>query len=102
MQLEGVVETKYVTVGSGDKQKTYPMTLLPASVGFKYFSKIDNPMGLESDEIKELVCISLNMKADKFEKEFAGKMGAIFTIVKEIIEFNYADVFQELDSDEQD
>lgn len=82
--------------------KSYTVTKLPATKGNKVFKKISS-QGLDSldeDEIKQLIVDSCSMKPETFEIEFSGRMKALYTLVGEILQYNFEDVFQELDSEE--
>lgn len=83
-------------VDVGDK--SYTLTQLNASLAYRYLSKIKKQAeGIEmsAEDIKELIVESTGISRDKYEKEFSGKMLSLYKLVEEIIEFNYADVFQQ-------
>lgn len=95
-------KTKIVTVGKEPNQKDYVITELPVLLQFKYLPKVDNLFDLTEAELKELICKSISISVDKFDSEFNGKLTSIMTLVREIVDFNYEDVFQELVSEAQD
>ena len=85
--------------------KSYTLTQLKASVAYRYLTKIQaqamHGSEMSADDIKELIVESTGIGRDKYETEFCGKMASLFKLVEEIIEFNYADVFQEGASNEK-
>lgn len=84
-------------------EKSYTLTQLNASLAYQYLGKIRKQAeGIEMspEEVKNLIVESTGMSRDKYEKEFSGKMLSMFKLVEEIIEFNYADVFQQDVSEE--
>lgn len=93
--------TSIVDVGD----KSYTLTQLKASTAYRYLGKIKDQalMGTEmsADDVKELIVESTGIGRDKYETEFCGKMGSLFKLIEEIIQFNYADVFQEGVSEEK-
>jgi hypothetical protein len=47
--------------------------------------------------IKELLSgVTKGTATINFDQEFAGRYGAIFDLVKEVLKFNFADVFSKL------
>lgn len=95
-------KTKIVTVGKEPEQKDYVITELPVLLQFKYLPKVDSLFDLDEAELKELICKSISISVDKFDSEFNGKLPSVMTLVREIVDFNYEDVFQELVSEAQD
>jgi hypothetical protein len=89
-------------VDIGDK--SYTITQLKASTAYRYLNKIKDQATLgndmSADDIKELIVESTGISRDKYELEFCGKMGALLKLTQEIVEYNYADVFQEGVSEE--
>lgn len=93
-------KTLVVDVGG----KNYTITALKATLGLKYFKKLSTA-GLDSldeNEIKELICESTGLSSDKFELEFSGDMLGLLKLTGEIINLNFEDVFQGLDSEESE
>ena len=95
-------KTKIVTLGKEPNSKDYVITELPVLLQFKYLPKVDNLFDLEEAELKELICKSISIPMDKFDSEFNGKLTNVMALVREIVDFNYEDVFQELVSEAQD
>lgn len=95
-------KTKIVTVGKDSDTKDYVITELPVLLQFKYLPKVDALFDLTEAELKELICKSISMSVDKFDSEFNGKLTTVMTLVREIVDFNYEDVFQELVSEAQE
>ena len=89
-------------VDIGDK--SYTLTQLKASTAYRYLSKIkDQALSgteMSADDVKELIVESTGISRDKYETEFCGKMALLFKLMEEIIQYNYADVFQEGVSEE--
>lgn len=89
-------------VDIGDK--SYTITQLKASTAYRYLNKIKDQATLgndmSADDIKELIVESTGISRDKYELEFCVKMGALLKLTQEIVEYNYADVFQEGVSEE--
>lgn len=114
-----VLEQKEVTVG----EKTYTITKFAGRKGLKYaktlmkivkplYSKMNSEEGLtygeliefvldqietlDEDLVFEMVSTSLGMQERTFEFEFSGKTFILFSLLKEILYFNYEDVFSQL------
>ena len=81
---------------SGEKADANPMGLAME----KLFDNLDT-VDVES-LIKELVSASATKgsMAINFDMEFSGEYGKLFTLVKEIVEFNYGSVFTLFGSEE--
>lgn len=92
-------QTKIVDVGD----KSYTLTQLPATKAYKYYKKLASE-GLDSlneEEIKSLIIESTQMLPATYEIEFSGKLMSLITLTGNIIEFNFADVFQVPDLEEE-
>lgn len=88
----------------GAVEKEFRLVRLPATKAYEYFLKVTSEGGVASftaNEIKDLVVLSLEIDAKKYEVEFSGQMMALLKLVNEIVEFNFEDVFQGLASAEQ-
>lgn len=109
-------EQKQVEIGG----KSYIVTKLPATKGLKYqkyFLKVLGPAYIEANKsenstmadvlskviehldeldeevLKALVVDSIEMPASRFDIEFSGRLLDLFNLIKEIVFFNYEDVF---------
>jgi len=107
--------------------KSYTLTQFQATTGIKYLKKIQKlfvPVwaelvgtggtvtpevitlasekfyDLDEKDLQAMVCDSISMTPANYELEFAGQYIAIFNLVKEIIMFNYQDVFTQLGLEE--
>ena len=115
--------TKVVDIkdGAGNTQ-SYTLNQLKATAGNKFLKKLqrillpvwaeisskgeidqevimlvsDKITELDEKDIQDLVCESISMRPDTFDIEFAGNYVGLFELVKEIVMFNYADVFSHL------
>ena len=87
-------ETRIVEVGG----KEFTLTALKATSAYKFMSKLQD-MG--ADDIKDYVVESTGMSKDAYETEFSGRgLLNLLNLVREITEFNFSEVFQELVSEE--
>lgn len=79
--------------------KSYTVTKLPATKANKIYKKLASQGmdSLDEEDVKLLVVESCSMQPNAFEFEFSGKMVALYKLVGEILQFNFEDVFQELD-----
>lgn len=54
---------------------------------------IDNVEEIDEMVLAEMVCLSLDMQLQDFDFKFSGKTVTIFQLLKEIVFFNYEDLF---------
>lgn len=61
------------------------------------FTKIsDNLDSLDPEIVKDMVCLATGLTPKSFDLEFSGNYIVLFTLLKQILIFNYKDVFIEL------
>jgi|SRR5690606_28644579 len=109
------------------RDKSYTLTQFDALKGIKYLKKIQkllvpvwaelvNSEGkitpevitlasekfyeMDENDIKMMICDALCLNPNNFETEFAGEYIAMFNLLKEIIMFNFQDVFTQLGLEE--
>ena len=102
---------------------TYTVTKFPATRGVKYITILrkvfapafikaasnegttflqifesisDNLDSLDEELIKEIICVATGITPSNFDFEFSGNYMGLFVLLKEILIFNYKDVFIEL------
>lgn len=120
MAILKAYEQKEVTL----KEKTYVITKYPATRGVKYFNLLrkvfapafikasqseggltfielfesvsNNLDAIDEEVVKEMVCTAVEMMPQAFDFEFSGNYFSLFELLKEILKFNYQDVFIEL------
>jgi len=106
------------------KEKTYVITKYPATRGVKYLNLLRKVFGpafikatqsdggltfiqlfeaisenldaLDEEVIREMVCTATDIQPTAFDFEFSGNYFTLFELVKQILIFNYQDVFIEL------
>jgi serine/threonine protein phosphatase PrpC len=55
---------------------------------------------LEFEDVKSMICIGASIPPSEFSNRFMGKTVVIYKLLKEIVLFNFEDVFTELGLDE--
>lgn len=106
------------------KEKTYVITKYPATRGVKYFNLLrkvfapafikasqskdgitfiqlfesisDNLDAIDETIVQEMVCTAIGMMPQAYDFEFSGNYFTLFELLKQILIFNYNDVFIEL------
>lgn len=63
---------------------------------------IDNIDEIDENVLAEMVCLSLEMMPQDFDYKFSGKTMSVFKLLKEIVFFNYEDLFTMLGMEEME
>ena len=121
-----IVDIDYVKKGE-KAQESFTLTQLNTQSGIKYMKKVQKIVlpvwaeaskgegvtmadiiikasekldELEESDITSLVCESLSITPKQFEEKFRGKYFLLLKLLKEIVWFNFEDVFIELGLEE--